>query len=233
MLWLDDYERRARLVPGLLLVAPVAIVVLMFSLKGNPVVAGIVGSLTAFGAPVVLANVVRHRGLAVQDDLWQAWGGKPTNQLLQTGPSGRRDHWRAAVEAVSGQTLPTPGQPDPDGHYDAAVATVISDTRDPKHFKLVFNENRNYGYERNLYGLRKLGLIVALACLVGSAAAVAVLVVADHAARPEWIVGLVALLGLVGVWIYLPSSTRARTTAFKYAEQLLDAAVELSRKSGG
>jgi hypothetical protein len=205
----------------------------MFSLKENPVIAGIVGSLTAFGAPVVLSNFVRHRGLAVQDELWQAWGGKPTTQLLQTGPSGRRNRWRAAVEAVAGHALPTVGQGDPDGHYDAAVATLISDTRDPKRFKLVFNENRNYGYERNLYGLRKLGRGVAVTCLLGSAAAVVALALKDGAIRPEWIAGLIALLGLVGIWLYLPSPARARTAAFKYAEQLLDAAVELSRKPGG
>jgi hypothetical protein len=229
MVWLDDYERRARLVPGLLLVAPVAVTIVMFGLRTNPVVAAIVGSLAAFGAPVVLANFVRHRGLGVQEGLYESWGGKPTTQLLRAGAAARRKRWRDAVEAVAGYQLPDEEHPDDDA-YDAAVAVVISQTRDTKRFKLLYNENRNYGYERNLYGLRVLGRAVAATCLAVSLVAIAVLIgLLDREVRDEWLVGVVVLLALLLLWILLPSRERTRTTAFKYAEQLLDAAVELGR----
>jgi len=230
MVWLDSYERRARLIPGLVLVAPIAVTIVMFGFKDDPLVAWIVGALTAFGAPVVLANFVRHKGLEVEDHLYQSWGGKPTDQLLQGGQPAQRDSWRAAVEAVSGRQLPTLGQPDAAGQCDAAVKVVISKTR--SGFKLLFNENRNYGYERNLYGLRKLGRSVAGGCLGFSAIAVGLLIgVAHRKTRAEWVIGLIALAGLMLLWIFLPSEKRTRTTAFKYAGQLFDAAVELTVKS--
>lgn len=56
---------------------------------------------------------------------------------------------RTAVAANSGVQLPASGEPD-DGRYEAAVAAVISRTSDTKQFRLLFNENRNYGYERTL-----------------------------------------------------------------------------------
>jgi hypothetical protein len=232
VLWLDDYERRARLVPGLLLVAPVALVIVTFGLKDNPVIAAIIGALAAFGAPVVLANLVRHYGLAVQDALYEAWGGKPTTVLLQSAPAAQRQVWRAAVERVSGQQLPPIGQADDHGAYDAATSAVIARTRDKTRFNLLFQENRNYGYERNLFGLRAFGRTLSVACLFGSAIAVGVLAGSEHRhMRAEWVVGLAALFIITLVWIVLPSRSRARTTAYKYAEQLLGAAVELASQS--
>jgi hypothetical protein len=229
MLWLDDYERRARLVPGLLLIAPIALAIVAFGLKDNPVVAAILGALTAFGAPVILANLVRHSGLAAQDALWASWGGKPTTVLLQNAPAAQRQAWRAAVEKVSGQQLPAIGQADDEGTYDAATSAVISATRDKSRFNLLFVENRNYGYERNLYGLRRFGRLLSATCLLGSATAVGLLAgLAHRHVRAEWVVGLAALLILTLIWILLPSRDRARTTAYKYGEQLLNAAVELA-----
>jgi hypothetical protein len=52
--------------------------------------------------------------------------------------------------------------------------------------------------------------------------------VSGRIVRAEWVIGLVALAALLIVWIALPSSSRARVTAYKYAEQLLDAGVELA-----
>src|SRR6266496_5192960 len=98
MLWLDDYERRARLVPGLILVSPIALTVVMFGLRENAVVAAIIAALSTFGAPVVLANYVRHRGLELQGELWKRWGGSPTLELLKAAPPARRQTWRTAVE---------------------------------------------------------------------------------------------------------------------------------------
>ena len=229
VVWLDTYERRARLVPGLLLVAPVAIVVVMFGLRSNPVVSAILGALTAFGAPLILANFVRHRGVAAQDALYASWGGKPTTELLETGTTARARRWRAAAQQVTGERFPETDEPDPEGRYDAAVATLISKTRDARTFPMVFNENCNYGYERNLYGLTALGRVTAAVCLAASGIAVGLLIaVSGRIVRAEWVIGLVALAALLIVWIALPSSSRARVTAYKYAEQLLDAGVELA-----
>ena len=105
---------------------------------------------------------------------------------------------------------------------------ILSKTRDAKQFGMVFNENRNYGYERNLFGSKKLGILVSLTTLLGAGVAVLILTVGEHhKVRPEWIIGLVVLVGLTALWLVLPSKARTKTTAFKYAEQLLDAAVQL------
>lgn len=230
MVWLDAYERRARLVPGMLLLAPLAVVIVMFGLRSNPVVAATVGALTTFGAPVVLVSYVRQRGVAVQSELYDSWGGKPTTKLLRAGGNARARNWRRAAAQVSKQEFPPENQPDPEGRYDAAVAVLISRTRgDRNRFGMIFEENKNFGYERNLYGLRRPGRVFAGVCFVGSIAAVAYLVWSrGQSVRAEWVVGLVVLGALLLIWIFLPSGVRARVTAYKYAEQLLDAGVDLA-----
>lgn len=83
MLWLDDYERRARLAPGLLAVLPIALVILALGLRRLPIVSALLSLVTAVGGPVVLASLVRHRGLRLQAELFRKWGGAPTTKGLR------------------------------------------------------------------------------------------------------------------------------------------------------
>jgi hypothetical protein len=230
MVWLDDYERRARLVPGLFLVAPVALVGIMFGLRGNATVALIVGSLSTIGAPVALANFVRHRGLAKRQALYASWGGVPTTILLRTGAAARRAKWRSAVSSVSDVELPPVSEDGHDDVYESAVAVIRSKTRSRQSFGLLYAENKNYGYERNLYGLRALGVLVSVACLVTAGIGAWAFALPSGNTRSGFFVGLLALVGLLILWLFLPSEERTKVTAFKYAEQLLDAAVELQTK---
>jgi hypothetical protein len=226
--WLDDYERRARLVPGLILVSPIALTVVMFGLRENTVVAATIAALSTFGAPVVLASYVRHRGLELQEELWKRWGGSPTLELLKSAPLARRRRWRTAVERVSGQALPPANAEGRDDEYEAALAIARTKTRDNTRFKLLFEENRNYGYERNLLGLRKLGLTLSGVAISGSATAVLVRTVTGHSFRGEYAVGLLALVVVFVLWLRLPSERRTRTSGNLYAVQLLDATVDLA-----
>ena len=52
--------------------------------------------------------------------------------------------------------------------YDAATRLLVGKTRDRKAYPFVYRDNVNYGFCRNLYGLRSLGIIVALLGLVAS-----------------------------------------------------------------
>lgn len=226
--WLGDYERRARLIPGLWLVAPIVVVVLMFGLRSSPLVSAVAGLLTVAGAPVVLASLVRDRGLRIEGSLYEEWGGKPTTQLLTQGPPSLLAERRASVEAVTSKTLPSVSAPD-DDLYDTAVRIVQSKTRDRTRFELLFEENRNYGYERNMLGAQPTGRVLSLAVLIG--AVPASILVAVHRGHFSFELGggLAVLSLLTLFWWRVPSNRRTRTVAFKYAERLVDAAMQLAQ----
>ena len=121
--WLDDYERHARLVPGFLVLLPLAVAAIGIGVNDYPFAAIAVGAFVVLGGPVALASIVRERGVALQERLFEAWGGPPTTQLLRAtgGPSDPdRDRRRSAVESAVGVDLPSAT----DEATDAATADV-------------------------------------------------------------------------------------------------------------
>ncbi|GAA3797641.1 hypothetical protein GCM10022403_034390 [Streptomyces coacervatus] len=239
MLFLDDYERRARLVPGLLAILPLIVLFAVLGLRQIPAVSYAIGTLALAGAgPVLIAGAVRNFGRAVEQQLWDSWGGPPTIAWLRLdAPSddeAQRQLWRRAVEAVSGVALPSlraerRDKAKADNAIKLAIKRVRDRTRDKERFALLFNENRNYGYERNIYGLRwparGIGLLSALAL------ASYMMWLAPVIDRPQIsagnLFGLTAcLLCLIG-WFLLPSSKRVQDAANRYAHELLHAAVTL------
>lgn len=237
MLWLDAYERRARLAPGLLALLPVAIAVTVLGLREAPIVSSCVGLISVTGGPLLLATYVRVAGLRAQDRLWDQWGGPPTRLALQTRTSSqnpvRRDLWRDAVSAATRVRLLTAEAEltDPtaaDNTIDAAIARLRGMTRG-KEYGMVLAENMNYGFQRNLYALRHVGRVLAVAvlALLGTIVGVGIKESGLAAVTPGMVVGLLAATGLLLFWILGPSSAQVRRAGDKYAEQLLDAALGL------
>lgn len=228
MVLLDHYDRRARLAPALLAAAPISVVLLAAGVRQAPVVAGIIGLLSIVGLPILLVGLVRDRGLALQERLWAEWGGPPTTQLLVSG-DGRAERWRDEATRVTGINLTATFPPAP-GEAEAAVARLRERTRDRDSYPLVFEENCNYGFQRNLLAMRPVGRGV---CAL-SALALGVLVVLRLAADVsiEWFdlgAGFAGLVLLAGVWHWAPNPNRVRGAAGRYAERLLDAAPGLPK----
>jgi hypothetical protein len=238
MLWLDPYERHARLVPGLLALLPIAVLSVAVGLRDAPVVATLISLLSLAGGPVLLAAFVRQRGVDAQTHLWGSWGGSPTVQALRATSTfvsaPQRDRWREAVQRVTGVALlsaraEAANRQKADETIDVAVGDLREKTRDRDRFPLVWAEVKNYGFERNFYGMREVGIAIAV---VSSAATLSVTVwrATDHQQIKVVLVGAVADLVLLFAWTVLPSEARTRSTADKYARQLLQAAVVLDQQ---
>jgi hypothetical protein len=238
MMWLDAYERRCRLAPGLLALIPVAVLITALGMRRAPVVSGVLSILCLVGGPVLLASFVRSRGHAAQDQLWRNWGGSATTRALRLREPAtnavRRDAWRLAVESVTkvGLLSRTEEVADPsraDDTIDVAVDQLRERTR-TETFPLVAAENRNYGFERNFYGMKATARLVAVmsAIVLGALTAVRIVSGIHPAAPTAYVLGAVIVAIVLVGWLALPSERRTRTTADKYAHQLLQAAVTLS-----
>ncbi|MFE9308143.1 hypothetical protein ACFYM5_10630 [Streptomyces sp. NPDC006706] len=238
MLWLDEYERRARLVPGLLAIFPLAILLSVLSLRQLPTVSYAMGAVALIGTPVVVADIVRQRGRKAEKALWDNWGGPPTTMWLRLRePSEnevRRDLWRKAVAEVSGvELLSLRAERANPSRADQAITTAVDQlrdrTRDMERFKLLFNENRNYGFTRNLYGVRWIGRCISLGgvLVVGAYTAWSSLVRHQDGFTAENLFGVAACSAFFIYWCVWPSAGRVREAANKYAHQLLQSAVTL------
>jgi hypothetical protein len=238
VLWLDDYERRARLAPGLLALLPISVALAVLGLSKAPVVVSVLTTLSLAGGPVVLAELVRHQGRKVQETLWASWGGSPTIQKLRLRQEGQntlqRETWRKAVSSVTG--IPLLSLRSENGNaaradevIEVAVGQIRSLTRDETRFPLVRAENRSYGFHRNLYGIRRAGRATALLVVLGVLAYMLWLANVGH--QPALtLVNVLTLLATVVcfvIWCVLPSSERMKSAAERYAYELLQAAVVL------
>jgi hypothetical protein len=236
-----EYERKARLYPGLLAVVPVALVVIALGWKGYPVVAAAIGTVGGAGATYLVAILVRHMGRQIEPGLWESWGGAPTTEALRTRTNTdnpvERDIWRHAVELCTGISLLTPDEEavDKDGADQTIAAAVSQLTRlgqDPA-YPLVKAENIQYGFERNYYALRWVGRAVGI---VSVAVLVAVLSFPRHlgdssVSSAGLIAGIIIDVLFLISWCVFPSKERTHLAGQRYSRQLYQAVVHESRST--
>ncbi|WP_179060095.1 hypothetical protein [Pseudomonas taiwanensis] len=238
-LLLDPYERQARLYPALLCLLPFAVMAIalygnqMLQLKGLWWLAGAVGGL------YLLSDIARSLGKGKEKGLWLRWGGVPSVQVLRhhddvlDSVSKRRYHdFLARKLKVVFPSREIEGA-DPgaaDAVYAAAGNWLREATRDKKKFDLLFRANVTYGYRRNGFGVRWLGLLMCLGVVAWVMLRLGLSSWAqrlDAVAHPEALLGAgeavtigVALVMAV-VWIFYFSEARVREAAFSYAQRLV------------
>jgi len=236
-LGLDAYSRKARLAPVLIFMLPVGLAVTCFF----PVEAATWGALVSVtsvcGLTMLFSQLGRDLGKKKEPKLFAMWGGKPTTRYLSHLHSPLN---RETLERYHGKLrrlrrdvkFPTSDdeRADPNAAnviYEACGDWLREKTRDVKAFPLVFAENVNYGFRRNLWALKPAGILLTL---------VAVLVCVARASWVCWssqsIDGIA--LGAAGVCVILLVLWTLRFTpdwvklaADAYSERLLAALEKL------
>jgi hypothetical protein len=235
----DSYTLRARGWPLVLVTSPLFVLALA-SAHLKPGVA--VGS-AALGAAVVFlgSQFARDAGKKLEPDLWASWGGAPTLRRLSFQgaiPKSQVERAHDAVSRATSQQLPTEEMEAADPAsakevYDHAIFRLRELTRDRNRFGLLFKENVNYGFRRNLFGLKRLGVALATLTLAG---AVLIAVLSDgstgarlSAALPPCTWSILALL----VYWRLIEGEWVRIAAEAYADRLLGSAEAIAHESRG
>ena len=231
---LDTYARRARLQPALLVALPLGIAVLAWFPKGLTEWGVFAGLLTSAGGTALLARLARIRGKRLESELFELWGGKPTTVALRHRDSQNPvllERRHAQLSRIArGISIPRAPEERVDPHaadaaYDACVTVLIERTRDRKRFPLLFEESCNYGFWRNLWGLRPIGIA---ASLLGTAAMV--LLAYRHGFALDFktaIGGGIDLFFLLG-WLFLVRKDVVRMAASSYSDRLLGTCEDLA-----
>jgi hypothetical protein len=197
--------------------------------------------LGAASIVILVDQLGRDGGKRLQPALWASWGGAPTTAALRHRDAANpvllaRQHERIA--AIVGHALPTADEEraDPAGAdhaYQAAITVLIARTRGRrKEYPLIFVENCNYGFRRNMLGLRPWGRLLAAAAGIVALAAIAT--------RLAGLVNIsLALAGAVlavsaaatVIWWRVVTPNWVQPVAQAYAERLLEAAETLAETS--
>ena len=238
----DEYRRRARLQPVLLVLLPPCIVVGMLMAEAL----GAWGILTRLGAAAAasLASAVglttlleqlgRDQGKSKEPSLWASWGGAPTTQMLRHRDGDMCNQaLRARYHRKLQQLVPDLRMPSTEDEaacpaaadriYDSYVRYLIAQTRDREKFPLVLEENINYGFRRNLWGMRSAGIVLSASA---SAISAYFLYLRLEFADPLWIAWatvLIASVCLLTWWLFRIRSVWVFAPAKAYAQRLLEA----------
>jgi hypothetical protein len=194
--------------------------------------------LGAAAVVILVDQLGRDGGRRLQSALWDRWGGAPTTAALRHRDAPNpvllaRQHERIA--AIVGNALPTADEEraDPAGAdhaYEAAIAVLIARTRGRrKEYPLIFTENCNYGFRRNMLGLRPWGrLLAAVAGVLALAAIAGRLASLVSVPLPLAGIALVVSAAATVIWWRVVTPDWVQPVAQAYSARLLEAAETLA-----
>ncbi len=232
----DEYERKARFLPGvlsLLMLLPVSAVF------GGPLedwLSVLIGGLgIGTVASVGISHLASAAGNRLQERLWPRWPyDSPTNLWLHPDDGARsgqhKSNLYAAIKRLTNLDIKTAR----DSQNPSELENVINDAVSALRYRLRSSDhadrlrlhNADYGFARNFTGLRTLWILFAVMSCGGCWSAYL-----WRGASLFWpsTSSLILLLGLVLAYGILPRFVRQK--AGHYAESFLAATIELDRSS--
>jgi hypothetical protein len=221
---LDKYVIRARLYPALIAAVPVFLLGVLAVPEYR--LLSIIGLVAGTGLLFLLATIVRTLGRSSERRLVSRWGGMPTTRLLRYSDATNLsllERRRAALERILGYPLPNADSEARDSsaaddEYTAATRHLVSVVR--RHAELcprVQDENINYGFLRNLLGLKPIAFGVLAAVYLADIYFVGWFPSAAAAYASLCINGAMTL-----VWAFYVRPRRVFEAANIYAERLFE-----------
>ena len=228
---LDKYTYQARLLPALITFTPVGFATAVW-FPGETATWNWLGTLfISLGLAALLSQLGRDLGKRKEPWLFSRWGGAPTTRLLSHRQSRlnpltlKRYHLKLQT-LVPELKIPTSSEEaqDPsaaDHVYDSCVHFLREKTRERKQFPLVFAENINYGFRRNLWAFKPIGISASLIGFVTCGFAITRRLHGNTSGLLLSIVGATMSAALFLLWVFALSPNWVRIPADAYAERLL------------
>lgn len=235
---IDPYNLRARLFPAFLVLLPLGCAVAAW-VPVELQVLGTLGSVAAtLGIATLLQQIVRDAGKRVEPELYRRWGGKPSVRMLHYAHSVVNRQTLARCHAKIRELAPElaiPGSAEEEAKqpadalsaYESASDLLVGKTRSKEKFALQFEENMNYGYRRNVWGLRTWGLLASLVGAAVVAARVAVLWSQTEELAVVPSAALAVSLTNALFWLGMVNADWVRRAAEAYAYRLVLSADEI------
>jgi hypothetical protein len=170
--WLDPYELKARIVPGLIVVFPILIDALYIApvLSSWPIFAA--SGACAFALVYGLGHLARSLGEGVEGKLWSSWGGPPSTRFMRHRDPFFGNKLKAQIYdnlqrelslRLASEEEEASNPKNADKEIEDAFRRVREYLRAKDPQGLWQSHNIEYGFSRNLLGCRWVWTIVALA----------------------------------------------------------------------
>ena len=209
-----------------------------YSIKIGSLLTTGISATTIAALYFLLSQIGRDRGKANENQLWKDWDGAPSIQMLRYSDATltklTKKRYHAKLQALSPvDNLPTEeferaNAEAADEIYQHWCKYIISHTRDNKKFSLLYRENVNYGFRRNLWGLKPFAITLIL--ITGTVSATYFLSKYGFKVmlHDYYFIGIhIGIILLLLLWALIVTRNWIRIPAFAYAERLAEAVEEL------
>lgn len=228
----DFYSQGARVLPVYLTMAPLVLLFMALLPEGLSLPVGGVSAIVLLPLSFLASQLGADFGKRLEKHLWHAWGGPPATRFLRHSNTEFNNVTRTRIHSrlrALGLAVPSKEEQagDPvgaDACFESCVEELIRRTRDPKRFPLVLKALTDYGFRRNLLGLKPLGVLVTVLSLGVSAGHAYRLWHASHQLLPIPVVASVGMLVLLLIWLTWVNDETVHLAAKRYARFLLEAA---------
>ena len=230
----DTYSFRARVLPVYLTLAPVVLLLAAVVPEGLKLPIGGAAALVFTPISFFLSQIGADFGKCLEKSLWTKWGGPPTTRFLRHGNHEFNEVTRGRVHAKLHQLelhVPTREEQEQDQcaadtHYQSCTEDLIRRTRDTRKFPLVFKGLTEYGFRRNLLGLKVFGVSLTVVGLVGSAWSTYTGWTATNELPAVALVAGLISAGLLLAWLVWVTKRTVKLSDDRYARFILEAALE-------
>lgn len=237
---MDRYSLNARIYPVVIFYMPAIILAVLFTLKFDKYVHlftsfGIVGALS-----YLFSQLGRDGGKRKEKELWKYWEGAPTTQLLRWSNNEinvniKKRYHNKLINLCPVDNIPDPAYErtnpnDADDIYQYWTKFLISKTRDTQKFSVLFKDNMNYGFRRNLWGMKNYSILLVLILMIGTYGYYWLTTKSINASLYplEFLIAESILLVILLFWVLIINKSWIKVPAYAYAERLLEATEELS-----
>jgi hypothetical protein len=166
---IDRYTMKARVFPAAIALAPALALVIAYISWDSFTLSDAFVAIASVAFLAVLADVSRRHGKCVEGRLLKKWGGLPSVHMLRHRDTtldyeSKRRYLNFLADKIGGD-VPTVEHEESnpilcDAFYTRCCLWLREHTRDKERFGVLFDENTNYGFRRNLLGMKKIALIL-------------------------------------------------------------------------
>lgn len=230
---IDAYSLKARIFPVFIVLSPILILYFFLYYKNWEVPQAVLVFLSTLGFTFLFSQLGRDRGKRKEKEIFDSWGGMPTTQY-QRYRSGYLDEitrarYHQKLKQLMNIDLSTKEleENDPDKAdeiYIACTKYLINHTRDKKKFPLVFAENVNFGFRRNLWGMKSYAILIILICITILLLLKYYWIIENTSnfLLHEVIIPIIIYFIFLYIWIFVISREWIKATGFEYAKRLFE-----------
>ena len=234
----DSYDRRARLYPMVLVLLPLALGAASWTPSGIEIPGLVGGAVIVLAVSTFLTQLARDQGKRREKELFRRWGGRPSDRTLSFAAhvfaESTLQRWHRKLTGLD-ESLSFPETAEAEkadlkkarAAYAAATDVLVARTRDQSTFSLLFKENMNYGFRRNLWGMKPAGIATAAFGMIAAGARCVTFAMNDQQQGVVPVAAGVLSVIMLVMWIWRVTPAWIRVAADGYAKHLVEACESL------